>query len=549
MSEGAASIDPAAAANVRLRLVGWIGTRVGWKRLLIAFILGALTATAMPPFYNLIGFAAGLTGLVWIGDGCARSRRPGRASFWSGWFFGLGYFLVGLWWVTNALLVDAARWWWLVPIAALGLPMGLSLFWGLALWLWRRIGFNGPTRVLALAAFFGIAEWLRGTILTGFPWNMPGYAWWPFDSMLQSASWLGFYGLSVVTLLIMMAPAAGIDGITGRIGRRAWIWPLAGVCLLAVMSGAGHLRLAAAPDIDAAEANVPDVMLRLVQPNFSQSEKWTDALRNPNVTTQIEMSKYEGWQSVTHVIWPETAVTFSVTDKPERLAELAIAAPVGGYLLTGAPRVSVGIDSKPRYHNSLLAIGPTSQVAATYDKFHLVPFGEYVPFGEFLSSAGLSFSGVAGGFTPGAGAQTLDLPGLPPFSPLICYEAIFPGQVVAASPAPGTPEPEWLLNITNDAWYGDSPGPRQHLQIVRGRAIEQGLPLVRAANTGISAVFDAYGREIARLDLGLRGVVDSRLPVALAGGTLFAALGGTLFWVACVLMILAATLRRRVHRQ
>ena len=541
MSDPAAVTEPQSTDSAKgLRLVAWLGTRVGWKRQLAALLLGALTATAMPPFFDLIGFVVGLCGLVWIGDGCARSRRPGRASFWAGWFFGLGYFVVGLWWVANALLIDAARWWWLVPIAAVGLPMGLSLFWGLALWLWRRIGFAGPGRVAVLAGFLGIAEWLRGNILSGFPWNLPGYAWWPFDSVLQSASWLGFYGLTVVTLVVVMAPAAGVDGRTGRFMRRAWVWPAGGVGVLIVLMLAGHIRLASAPDVQAPEANVPDVMLRLVQPNFSQTEKWTDALRNPNVLAQVEMSKIEGWQSVTHVIWAETAVTFPVADKPDWLAELAVAAPVGGYLMTGAPRVSVGIDSRQRAHNSLLAIGPTGQIAATYDKAHLVPFGEYVPFGDLLS-----FTGVAGGFTAGPGPQTLRLPGLPPFSPLICYEAIFPGQVVAAPDGPDDERPEWLLNITNDAWYGDSPGPRQHLQIVRGRAIEEGLPLVRVANTGISAVFDSYGREITRLDLGLRGVVDSHLPVALPGRTFYAWAGDLLFWVICASLIAVGIINRK----
>jgi apolipoprotein N-acyltransferase len=540
LSEQAAAIDPVDSAG-RLRLVAWLGTRAGWKRHLAAFLLGALAGTATPPFYDLIGFAVAVTGLVWIGDGCARSRHPGRAAFWSGWFFGFGYFLVGLWWIANAPLVDPGRWWWVVPFAAVGLPTVLPIFWAVAMWVWRRIGFTGPGRVAALAGMLGIGEWLRGKAFTGFPWNMPGYIWWPFDSVLQSASWVGLYGVTVVTLLIMMSPAAGIDGATGRIGRRAWAWPAAGLALLAAVAVGGHLRLAAAPDVTAPEANVPGVVLRLVQPNFSQTEKWTEALRNHNVARQIEMSKIEGWQQVTHVIWSETAVTFAVADKPELLAELAIAAPVGGYLLTGAPRVSVGIDSQTRVHNALLAISPTAQIAASYDKAHLVPFGEYVPFGEWLG-----MGGVAGGFTPGPGPQTLSLPGLPPFSPLICYEAIFPGEVVADPPAE---RPQWLLNITNDAWYGDSPGPRQHLQISRARAIEEGLPLVRVANTGISGVFDAYGRErVPVLDLGLYGVLDSPLPVALEGGTLYATIGDTAFWAIAVILIIAGVVSRRRTR-
>ena len=527
-----------------MRAIAWLGTRRGWKRQFAALLLGALTATAMPPLYDLIGFAVGLTGLVWLGDGCVRSRRPGRAAFWTGWFFGVGYFVVGLWWVTNALLVDFDRWWWMIPVAALGLPILLSLFWGLALWAWRRIGFHGPGRVAALAALLGVAEWLRGWVLTGFPWNMPAYAWWPFDSMQQIASVIGAYGLTTITLLVMMAPAAGIDGVTGRIAPRAWAWPAAALGLIAAVAVFGHVRLAAAPDMRADEANTPGVMLRLVQANFSQAEKWADALRNPNVDTQIALSQIEGWDGITHVIWPETAVTFSVADDPVRLADLAVAAPVGGYLLTGAPRVTIGIDTVRRVHNSMLAISPTAQVAASFDKAHLVPFGEYVPFGDLFA-----FSGVAGGggFVPGPGPQTIALDGLPPFSPLICYEAIFPGQVLAESgDDPSAPEPAWMLNITNDAWYGDSPGPRQHLQIVRMRAVEEGLPLVRAANTGISAVFDGYGRELARLDVGLRGVVDSPLPLPLSGRTIYAAIGETLFWlIGFTLLIWGFVARRR----
>ena len=536
--------------GLHLRAVAWLATRRGWQRQGLALLAGALTATAMAPIYDLVGFVLGLCALVWIGDGCARSRRPGRAAFWSGWFFGLGYFIAGLWWVVNAILVDVARWWWAIPFAIAGLPMGLAFFWAAGLWLWRRIGFTGPARVAALAALLGLTEWLRGWTFTGFPWNLPAHAWWPFDSVLQTTALLGTYGLSVVTLVVAMAPAAGIDGVTGRVARGAWIWPAAALALVAAMAVGGHIRLGAAPDIESAEANTPDVMLRLVQANFTQSEKWADALRVPNVQTQIDLTQIEGWDEVTHVIWPETAVTFPVSDRPDWLTGLAVAAPIGGYLITGAPRVTVGIDGRRRVHNSLLAVSPTAQVAASYDKFHLVPFGEYMPLQGLLSITGTDF-------TPGAGPQTIGLPGLPPFSPLICYEAIFPGEVTAppasaagdATTAPKQAQaagPAWLLNITNDAWYGDSPGPRQHLQIVRVRAIEEGLPLVRAANTGISAVFDGYGREVVRLGLGLRGVVDSPLPLPLEGGTLYAAFGEAGFWIIVVVLIaFAATFRRR----
>ncbi|MEZ5668422.1 MAG: apolipoprotein N-acyltransferase [Alphaproteobacteria bacterium] len=533
------------AEGPRLAVVAWLAGLSGWKRQLAALLLGALAATAMPPLYDLIGLAVGLSGLVWLGDGCNRSRRPGRAAFWTGWFFGLGYFVAGLWWVCNALFVDIERWWWMIPFAGLGLPILLSIFWGIALWTWRRVRFAGPSRVAAMAAILGVGEWLRSWVLTGFPWNMPGYAWWPFDSMLQANALIGAFGLTLLTFLAMMAPAAGIDGTSGRVARRAWAWPAGAIGLIAVLAVFGHVRLVLAPDLRDPATETPGVLLRLVQANFSQSEKWADALRNPNVDTQIEMSKIEGWTGVTHVIWPETAVTFPVADDPVRLADLAVAAPVGGYLLTGAPRVTIGIDGVRRVHNAMLAIGPTAQVLTAYDKAHLVPFGEYVPFGDLIS-----FTGVAsgGGFTPGPGPQTIALDGLPPFSPLICYEAIFPGAVTARPKEEGGPEPAWLLNITNDAWYGDSPGPRQHLQIVRVRAIEEGLPLVRAANTGISAVYDGYGRELARLDLGLRGVVDSPLPLPLSGGTLYAALGEAPFW-AIVAGLLAWGIAARRPRQ
>jgi apolipoprotein N-acyltransferase len=466
----------------------------GWRRAALAAALGGLATLALPPLYLVPVLLLSFPGLIRLTDRTASAW----GAFAVGWFFGFGHFLLGLYWISFALLVDAARFWWAMPLAAAGLPAALAVFTGLATLAFRFLPAGGIARPILFAVVWTVVEWLRGHVLTGFPWNLMGTVWVGVPAVLQAASLVGVYGLSLLTVLVAALPAALLDPAVPR--RSAGGAVTAGLVLLAALGVWGQLRLNGASD-----AMVPGVRLRLVQAAIDQRLKWAPGERQGNVARQIQLALSPADVPVTHVIWPETAVPFFV-DR-DRAARMAAASPTppGGLTITGAPRVDYGPDGTPRVYNSLFALDGAGTVVGHYDKFHLVPFGEYMPLGWLIPLTGVATEGT--GFSAGPGPVTLHLDGLPPFSPLICYEAIFPGEVV--DPAD---RPRWLLNLTNDAWYGLTAGPHQHFAIVSVRAVEEGLPLVRSANNGISGVVDAYGRVVAALGLGKRGVLDSPLP-------------------------------------
>ncbi|OHC80539.1 MAG: apolipoprotein N-acyltransferase [Rhodospirillales bacterium RIFCSPLOWO2_12_FULL_67_15] len=507
----------------------------GWRRRAGVFALGALATLALPPFHAVPLLAVSFTALAWFVFG------PGgvRAAFAAGWWFGAGFFAAGLYWLANALLVDWARFGWMVPFAIGGLAAGLGLFPAAACALARvgaGRGAGAIARVLWFALAFVALEWLRGMVLTGFPWNLIGTVWTFSDAMIQPAAWTGVHGLSLATVVLAALPAA--LGWRESRDRRAGI-VVAGVILggLAVWFGAGAARLGAlGPE---AAGKVAGVRLRLVQPAIPQNLKWSSSARSGHVVKQVEMSRAPGAASSpppTHVIWAETAVPFYLERDAALRDFIATAVPEGGALITGAPRASAPGANPFRVWNSLHALRPDGAIAATYDKAHLVPFGEYVPLRAWLPGWITKIAYGEVDFSPGPGPVALPIPGGPPASPLICYEAIFEGRVV---PKRG-PRPGWLLNLTNDAWYGISPGPYQHFAAARLRAVEEGLPLVRVANNGISAIVDSVGRVRAALALGREGVVDGPLPVALAP-TLFSHFGtwSTPFALATLALALA----------
>jgi len=471
------------------------------RHAILALALGGLAATAFPPLSVVPLYAVGLTGLVWL----IESGNARHAAL-TGWLYGVGHFGVGLHWVAYALLTDPDRYGWMVPFAVLGLAAGLAIFVAFATFLARWLAPQGGIGlVLALGATWGLAEWLRGHILTGFPWILAAHVW-DFDPVpLQAASVVGVYGLSLATAWIGAAPALlGCQAARSANGRRGVLIALASaVAVLGVIWAAGSLRLMTAVD-----RFVPGVMLRIVQPNIAQTHKWVAALRESHFQRHLDLSRDARSKGITHVIWPETATPFALGDETERRVVMRDVVPDGGALITGTLRVE-GRGASFRVWNALQGIDANGTIAGTYDKAHLVPFGEYMPLRQWLDLAKVTPGSTD--FSAGPGPQTLRFPGLPPVSPLICYEAIFPGAVV--DPAD---RPAWLLNVTNDAWFGLSPGPYQHLAAARLRTIEEGLPLVRAANTGISAVIDPYGRFTGRLGLGQAGVLDQRLPEALA---------------------------------
>ena len=493
-------------ATLALRLRGL----VGWRQAAAAAILGMAATAALPPLHLVPLVFLAFTGLVWLLETADEAERSLRRAFLFGWWFGFGHFVTNLYWLAFALLIDAAQFGWMVPFAVFGLSGVLALFTGAATAATAATRARGLARILILAVAWTAGEWLRGHILTGFPWNLIGTVWAGTLPLMQVASLVGLYGLGLLTVLIAALPATLTSATQPR-----WLGSALAVALLAAGWAFGALRM---PETDAAETAY---RLRLVQPNVPQSLKWDPAQREANLAKTLALSRSAGFENRTHVIWPETAVPFAVTDfneaGPALRRGLVAAVPPNGLLLTGAPRAERDAEGRLRLWNSLHALDGAGTIVATYDKFHLVPFGEYVPLRAILRIAKVTVGTVD--FSPGSGLETLALSGLPPASPLICYEAIFPGRVVA----PG-PRPAWLLNLTNDALFGLSSGPHQHFAAARFRAIEEGLPLVRAANNGISAVIDSYGRIGAKLGLGDTGVVDANLPASLTL-TLYARFG------------------------
>jgi apolipoprotein N-acyltransferase len=476
-----------------------VGGLSRWRRHLLAALLGICATAALPPLFLVPLLVPAFTGLVWLID-AAPTR--GRA-FWLGWSFGAGFFASGLYWICNALLVDPVRFGWMIPFALFGLGGGLGLFTGAAAWLATLPRARGVGRVLTLAAAWSALEWLRGHVLTGFPWNLIATTWGFSEIPMQPAAWIGAYGLSLLTVLVAALPAVLADE---RPLAARWRAVAAGALGLVLLFGLGALRVPAVP-----APVVPDIRLRVVQADIAQTLKARRDLMEENLARHVRLTTGPGFDRVTTVIWPETAVPFAIgIDAGHRLA-LTPAVPPGGLLLTGVVRVERAPGAPVRFFNSLAAVDRAGDIVGTYDKHHLVPFGEYVPF-HLRELFDLSkITPGSADFSAGPGPATLALDRLPPVSPLICYEAIFPEEVVAAGRRPG-----WLLNVTNDGWFGISSGPHQHFISARFRAVEQGLPLVRAANTGISAVVDPYGRILGSLALGRSGVIDAPLPAAIA---------------------------------
>ncbi|MFL4978398.1 MAG: apolipoprotein N-acyltransferase, partial [Xanthobacteraceae bacterium] len=481
--------------------------------------------------------------LVWLVDGSAAGRLGGvMSSAGAGGWFGFGYFLAGLYWVGHAFLVDAKTFGWLLPFAVAGLPAGLALFTAAGLALARAMWTRGPSRVLALAVALTVVEWLRGHLLTGFPWNAYGYALTGPLVLAQSAALVGIWGLTFMAVAIFATPAVLVDE---RIyTRRPWLPPLCAALVLAACATYGLVRLNQTPT-----SFVAGVRLRIMQPNLPQDEKFNYGAKQQVMSRYLTLSDRAtgpgttGIRDVTHLIWPESAFPFFIAREPEALAQIAALLPQGTVLVTGGVRpeeTTPGAQIVQGY-NSIYVIDHDGSILGTYDKLHLVPFGEYLPFQGLLESFGLmQLTKVQGGFLAGERRRPLAMPGAPAAVPLICYEIIFSGEAV---PRAGD-RPGWLINLTNDGWFGNSTGPYQHFQQARVRAIEEGLPLVRAANSGISAVVDPVGRVINHLPLATEGVFDAPLPRRIPP-TLFVRIGDSL----AALMLAGAAvlvLRRRM---
>jgi apolipoprotein N-acyltransferase len=424
-------------------------------------------------------------------------------AFSAGWWFGFGFFLAGLWWIGAAFLVEADEFAWLMPLAIIGLPAGLALFFGLGAALAQLLWSEDWRRIFALAAGLGASEWLRAHILSGFPWNALGYALTAGEILMQSAALFGVYALTVVAVALFAAPAV----LAPAMGRRSFVLPALSMTGLALLGLYGALRLA-----QAEAAFVPDMSVRIVQPALSQLQKWDQRNKDEVLSTYFRLSAPEESPLTpgTLLVWPESAFPYPLTREPGTLAAIAELLPPETALVTGAYRTESAAAEAARYFNTIYVIGDEGTILDAYDKVHLVPFGEYLP----AAATTLDRIGIrqltGEGFSPGPPRQPLALPFGPLPIPLICYEAIFSGELIGEGDVPG-----FLLNVTNDGWFGRTIGPYQHFHQARVRSVEEGLPLVRAANTGISATVDAYGRIVAEAELGDETMIEGRLPAAI----------------------------------
>jgi apolipoprotein N-acyltransferase len=528
----------------------------GSARRLIAFASGATGALAMAPFSIFPALIITLTVAAWLLDGAAEAdARRGlglinslKSAAFDGWWLGFGYFVAGLWWLGDAFLVEADRFAWALPLGILGLPAALALFTALGFGIARLLWVPGPARLFALAVGLGTSEWLRGHLFTGFPWNLFGMALGDHLILAQAASAVGIYGLTLIAIPLFAAPATWADADTKR--RLPWAI-IAAIAALTGLALFGALRLALATD----PGFVAGVQLRIMQPNLGQDAKFRPEYRDAILDRYLALSdratspQSTGLADVTHLIWPESAFPFILGRDAQGLARIGAALPPRTILITGAARMDAAA-SRPRdgsatVFNAVQVIASGGTIIDSSDKAHLVPFGEYLPFAALLNRIGLrQFISVPGGFEPGEHRKGLSVPGLPLVSPLVCYEAIFSGEVMPQIWPPGRDRrPGLLLNVTNDGWFGAYAGPQQHFAQARLRSIEEGLPLIRAANTGISAIIDAYGRVLDKLPSGVEGVLDGKLPLSISP-TLFARWGNLPAFAMFIIMLSGVLVRR-----
>ncbi len=487
------------------RFASWLHDGPRWRRAGILIGLGALAGLGQAPLGVWWIAIAALSVLLSV---YAMAPNAGRA-FGTAWAFGLGYFALTLRWIIEPFLVDAASTGWMAPFAIALMASGAALFWGAAAWIASKL----KSGAFGLAMTLTLAEAARSLILTGFPWALIGHIW--VDTPLaQAAAYVGPHGLTFLTLVLAFTIAA--------VAARRWL-ALLGPALTVL--GWIMLNPGAAPNHDGP-------LVRLVQPNVPQNEKWDPDRRQFYFDRMLAMTGDGDRPDL--IVWPETAIP-TLLDFAQSQLDLVSEAAGGVPLITGINR-SNGL----RYHNSFILLGQGGVIDRIYDKAHLAPFGEYIPFGEWLDRFGIHglAASTGGGFSPGGVQPLVEIPGIGPARALICYEGIFAEEV-------GHDErPRLMVLITNDAWFGTAAGPYQHLAQAQLRAIEQGVPMVRVANTGISAMIDAQGRITAQIPLGQASALDVRLPPATAQ-PLYARYGDIPVILLAILSLAATSWRRR----
>lgn len=516
------------------RLHIYLMSRTRLQDNVLLFLAGVFSALALPPVYLVPMLALGMS--LWL---LLLEKAPTpRRAFAMGWLFGFGYFIAGLYWIAAALFVDIARYWWVMPFAVCGLPFLMASYWGLAAVIMSYVPWRGWPKVVAFAVIFTLCEVLRGTLFTGFPWNYTGYVWSGFLPLLQSVSLFGIVGLSFLTTLLASVPYLYLTKQYSHY-RQRHIFCMTVLGVTAVLIAWGMGRVSFPP-----QAKGQLQMVRIVQPNIAQTAKWSEEEQDAHRETLWRLSKSPAnTPDPRLIVWPETAIALVDTmDLRVWNYQLDENLPDTSLLATGVLEADMTDKNQPTFYNRLDVFASNGTRVAQYSKSHLVPFGEFLPFEKYWPVKPPAVT--AGSFSAGNGTTTLPLQTLPPFSPLVCYEVLFPEEAALD----GKKRPGFLLNVTNDAWYGTTSGPFQHLAISRTRAVEQGLPLLRAANTGMSAVIDARGRMIAMLPLNQTGRLDAPLPPA-AQPTLFARHGSTTWIFVLGLCFVAAFIGQSVQQK
>jgi len=524
----------------------------GWRRFLILVAAGAIAATSAPPLFFLPALFLALPVWIWALDGAERKPTVlGRIfgpAFAIGFAFGLGYFTVALHWFGAAFLQQGGIFLILMPFAIVGAAAIVACFWGLGSAFAHLMWSHGWFRIVPFTACLALGEWARGHLFTGLPYDLVGYALTGSDQLMQLASIGGVYGLTLLAILLATTPA-----LIWPADRRGWaprVLPFSlAMAALALQVGFGYWRLANIPVVPR-----PDIKVRMVQPMVLDHADWSQGDPAEIIGQLIDLSSTKltpsdpGLDGITAVVWPESVFPFFLSSYPDALARIARMLPDDTVLLTGTPREPIDdqgnpIPDNPGF-NSILAIDTNGEVVASYDKSHLVPIGEYLPFQQFWRMFGINqFVPGTNGWAPGDGRRLMQVPGLPSFLALICYEAAFSGDV--GDPA----NAEFILNVTNDAWFDGSVGPALFAQHARLRSVETGLPMLRAANTGETFATDPLGRITASLAPGQSGVLDVVPTQKLAGGTIFTRLGDWPFLLLVALGLGASVLVARRPRR
>ncbi len=485
-------------------------------KIFITIVLGILYTLCFAPFHLFAAGFISFTGLLLILD----SLNSPKKAFWYGFLFAFAHHVSGLYWISYSMLVEPEKFAWMIPFTVSVIPAYLSLYVGAVCWLTYKFNFKKINRILFFASMWTLAEMARSYLFTGFPWNLTGYVFLTKLTIAQTASYISVYGLSLIAIILFCSPHFAARYIKNSTRAPIYKYSLSLYYLIPIILLLVQLSNLGSRRIDINKSEFEKINIRIVQPNIPQKEKFDPLRIGDHLFKFYNLTLSDGKDAdyvPDLIVWPEASVTTNLADDHEFMTEIADIIPYSAYLILGSVRQEGWMVNRKIFNSVQFVDSEGNLETNHYDKAHLVPFGEYVPLRKLLPFVNKLANGI-GDFNKGDGPKTIKLANSPAFSPLICYEVIFPGMVVDKK---NPNKPEWILNVTNDAWFGNSSGPYQHLDAARMRAIEEGLPVIRSANTGVSAVIDGMGRILNYIKLNEEGVIDTKLPKNIAEETYY----------------------------